>query len=55
MKFPGTELNIVLPPWPNDFDAMLLLERGLHIRVDKKTGDWHIRVDPAPQPGEVPK
>ena len=45
MKLPGSDLSIVLPPWPYDFDIMKVLERGVSIRVDKKTGEWFIKVD----------
>jgi hypothetical protein len=50
MKFPGTDISIVLPAWPERFDLSEMLHLGVHVRVDKKTGDFLIRVDrPTPQ------
>lgn len=44
----GTERGlVVLPPWPDDFSIMGVLERGLYIKTDKKTGEWQIRVGKA--------
>ena len=40
---------INLPPWPEAFDVMQLLERGLFIKHHKKTDTWEIRVETEPQ------
>lgn len=46
----GTERGlVVLPPWPEDFSIMEMLERGLFIKTDKKTGEWEIRIGSKPR------
>ena len=44
MKFPGSEVNIVLPPWPDGFGLTEMLEKGIYIHVNKKTGAFFFRV-----------
>ena len=49
----GGEVNplgglIVLPPWPEGFDMMEVLARGVYIKHHKKDDVWEIRVDKAP-------
>ena len=43
----GTPGLVVLPAWPEGFDIMRVLERGVYIKNDKKTGEWLIRVGKA--------
>jgi hypothetical protein len=47
MKIPGSDVHIHLPAWPNDFDVMGCLHAGVHVKVDRKTGEISFRVDSA--------
>ena len=45
MKIPGSDVHIVLPPWPENCDIMAMLHEGVWIKSDKK-GGFFIKVGP---------
>ena len=44
MKLPGSEVHIHLPSWPDGFDVNALLHEGVYIKIEKKTGNFFVRV-----------